>query len=284
MASIEHRVESEAIHTTPDYSGKVFSQEELDTGYHREFVGGHGAWEHHGQRQLDFLKSHGMESQHRLLDVGCGSFRAGRHFIEFLEPAHYYGVDANHSLMEAGYNLELNDEQRSRTPVENLRANDRFDGDFGVQFEYAIANSVFSHVSLNHIRLALFRLDKVMAPGGMFFATFFERKAGTPIDQIGPTTKKGKSFFTEKNNFWYYRTDLKWASSFGDWKYSYIGDWGHPANQKMIKFTKMTAAEVAERDRKASAKKAGPAQPSLKADLRKHAGRGKRWAKRKLGS
>jgi SAM-dependent methyltransferase len=277
MPEIEHRIELDAVSTHPDYSGREFSDEEIAAGGHREFVG--GAWGTHGQRQLDFLKSQGMLPEHRLLDIGCGSFRAGRHFIDFLDAGNYYGIDANHSLMQTGYDLELSDEQRTKTPITHLRANDRFDGDFGVEYEFAIANSVFSHVSLNHIRLALYRLDKVMAPGGSFYATFFERKATFPIDAISELTKNGKGYFTEKNNFWYFRSDLRWAATFGHWKVTYIGDWGHPAGQRMMQFTKMTATEIAAHEAKTIATKA-PA--SVKADLRKHAGRGKRWAKRKL--
>lgn len=277
MATIEHRIELDAVSTHPDYSGREFSDDEIAQGAHREFVGGLGSWHTHGQHQLEYLKAQGMQPHHKLLDVGCGSFRAGRHFIDYLDAGNYFGIDANHSLMQTGYDLELSEEQRAKTPITHLRTNDRFDGDFGVQYDFAIANSVFSHVSLNHIRLALYRLDKVMAPGGSFYATFFERKASHPIDGIGPLTKKGKGFFTEKNNFWYYRGDLRWAAGFGDWKVTYIGDWGHPANQKMMQFTKMTEAEIAA----AAAARKAPA-PSLKADLRKHAGRGKRWAKRTL--
>jgi hypothetical protein len=40
----------------------------------------------------------------------------------------------------------------------------------------AIAQSVFTHVSLNQMRLCLYRLARVMRPGGTFYATFCERQ------------------------------------------------------------------------------------------------------------
>lgn len=290
MPEIEHRIEVDAKATNPNYSGHEFSDDQIARGAHRNYIGGHWGGEtgDHGERQLEFLKSHGLLPEHRLLDVGCGAFRAGRHFIDYLEPGHYFGIDANKSVMQAGYDVELSDEQRVKTPISHLRANDRFDGDFGVQYDYAIANSVFSHVSLNHVRLCLYRLGPLVKPGGSFFATFFERKNSFPIDKVSAPTKKGKAYFTEKNLFWYYRGDLRWAASFGPWKMRYIGDWGHPANQKMMQFIRMTDEEVAARDRKLTAAKTskggGAKTPpaSLKADLRKHAGRGKRWISRKL--
>ena len=82
----------------------------------------------------EYLKAQGLQPHHRLVDIGCGPFRAGRHFIDYLDPGNYYAVDANHSLIQAGYDVELSDEQRDRLPVTNLRANDRFDVDFGVPF------------------------------------------------------------------------------------------------------------------------------------------------------
>jgi SAM-dependent methyltransferase len=242
MSIIEHRIE--ATGEQPDYSGRVFTAEEIAAGAHRRFIG--GVWNSHGNRQLEFLVGQGLRPEHRLLDVGCGPFRAGRHFIDYLEPGHYFGIDANHSLITTGYERELTEQQRAKLPVTNLRANDRFDGDFGVPIDYAIANSVFTHVSLNHIRLCLFRLGKVVRPGGSFYATFFERRARTPVDHIGPS-KRDKPFFTEKNVFWYYRGDLEWASTFGPWEYRYIGDWGHPAGQKMVQFVRLTDEEVAAR-------------------------------------
>ena len=175
-SEIEQLIESDAIRTAPDYSGQVLTEEEIEQGAHREFVGGYRQWDLHGQRQLEFLVAQGLRPDHLLLDVGCGSFRAGRHFVDFLEPEHYYGVDANHSVVLAGYDRELSDEQRRRLPTSHLRINDRFNVDFGVGFDYAIANSVFSHVSLNHIRLALYRLSAVMAPGGKIWPAM--RKPG----------------------------------------------------------------------------------------------------------
>jgi SAM-dependent methyltransferase len=241
MPEIERLNELDALRTHPDYSGEVLSADQVAAGDHRKYVG--GGWDKLGKRQVDFLADQGLRPGHRLMDVGCGSFRAGRHFIDYLDPGNYYGVDANHSVMQAGYDVELTDQQRAKLPIENLRANDRFFVDFGVPFDFAIAHSVFTHVSLNHIRLCLYRLNSVMAPGGSFYATFFEEKPDVPLD-ASRITKDGKGFFTEKNVFWYYRADMRWAATWGDWRHEYIGDWGHPVGQRMVKFTKLTPDEI----------------------------------------
>lgn len=240
MSTVERRDEAVGLVWSPDYSRRVFSEEEIVAGKHREFVG--GEWDTHGRHQLDFLVSQGLEPRHRFLDIGCGSLRAGRHLVDYLDPGNYYGIDANASLIEAGYDHELTEEQRSRLPLPNLRANDRFDGDFGVRFDVALAQSVFTHVSLNHLRLCLVRLEPLMVEGGRFYATFFEQPPSWPVDEIVLTGKRPR--FTERNVFWYYRTDMLWASTFADWDFTYIGPWGHPVGQRMVVYTKRTGAQA----------------------------------------
>jgi SAM-dependent methyltransferase len=285
MTQIEHRIEASAV--VPDYSAIEFDEKQIAAGVHRQFVG--GVWDTHGQHQFEFMKSVGLRPEHKLLDIGCGCFRAGRYFIDYLDPGNYFGIDANHSLLQTGYDIELSDAQRARLPISNLRANDRFAVDFGTQVDFALAQSVFTHVSLNHIRLCLYRASKVVKPGGSFYATFFERGPKTPVDQI-IAADKPKPFYTEKNVFWYYRNDLSWAAKIGPWRVEYIGDWGHPVHQKMMRFVRLTDAEHAARRapakkapaRKPVAKKAAPAPTSVGQDLKSFVRRGRRWAARRL--
>ena len=66
---------------------------------HREEVG--GLWDKIGKLQFDFLKKMGLRSEHYFLDVGCGSLRGGIHFINYLEPSRYFGIDKNNELLDA---------------------------------------------------------------------------------------------------------------------------------------------------------------------------------------
>lgn len=102
--------------------------------------------------------------------------------------------------MQTGYDIWLSAAQRARLPIGNLRANDRFDADFGTQADFAIPQSVFTHVSLNHIRLCLCRASTAVRPG----ASLSRRTSSTPIDQIF-APHKVKPFFTERNLYWYYQ-------------------------------------------------------------------------------
>jgi SAM-dependent methyltransferase len=219
-----------------DYAAPL-SAEDIARGEHRKRVG--RKWKRMGPLQLRFLKEHGMRRRHVLLDVGCGPLRAGRHFVRYLHPGNYYGIDVNATLLDAGYDLELSPELRERLPRDHLRATERFDCDFGVLFDYAIANSVFTHVSLNHIRLCLYRLAPRMRVGGRFYATFFDAPDGHPLDR---SLNNGRRW-TERNAFFYYLDDLRWAADPAQWEVTYIGDWGHPGRQAMVEFRRIDPRE-----------------------------------------
>ena len=212
-----------------DYT-RPLSEEEIISGRHRAKV--KGPWEELGALQLAFLREQGLQQGHRLLDVGCGPLRGGIHLVDYLEPGGYYGVDINQSLLDAGYDHELPGHLRAKLPRDHLRATDRFDCDFGVAFDYALAQSLFTHLSLNQIRLCLYRVAKVMPPGGRFFATFFRAPRSHPLD----VPRGDGRLWTERNAFFYYRADLKWAARCAPWEVRYIGKWGHPRHQMMMEF------------------------------------------------
>lgn len=217
-----------------DY-GKPLSEEAIGQGRHRIRVG--GQWEKLGSLQLEFMIAQGLRPKHRLLDVGCGALRAGIRFVDYLQPGGYYGIDINQTLLDAGYERELPDGLRPKLPREHLRATDRFDCDFGVLFDFAIAQSVFTHVSLNHIRLCLFQVAKVMAPGGRLLASYFEAPRAHPVDEPRPSG----GLWTERNAFFYYRSDLSYAAQWAPWRVRYIGEWGHPRRQHMVEFRRIKA-------------------------------------------
>ncbi len=215
--------------------GFTLTDEEIAAGVHRGKVG--RAWSHTGQLQQDFLVAQGMAPTSKVLDVGCGALRAGIVIAQYLEPRGYYGIDVNESLIRAALQHELPlAGLEDRVPAENLRVTDRFECDFGVAFDFAIAQSVFTHLPLNHIRLCLYQLSLVMAPGGRFYATFFEAPASTPYDRrVQQVVRKT---WPERDPYHYRRADLVWAAeTVADWNVRYIGDWGHRRGQRMIEYT-----------------------------------------------
>lgn len=213
---------------------KSLTEQQIADGRHRHLVG--AQWEKMGRKQLDFLIEQGLRPEHRLLDVACGSLRAGRHLVDYLEPGNYYGIDHSADLIAAGYEHELDDAQRHRLPRENLAVNGSFRvADLGRTFDMGLANSLFSHLNLSHVRLCMARVAEALVPGGRFFATFYEMEEDAAVDASGGGGGKLRSY---RNPYWHYRSDMEWAASRASVDFSYIGDWGHPRGQRMFCLTK----------------------------------------------
>lgn len=144
---------------------------ELDGAWHRLAVG--GLWDEVGTALFDFLRSQGLQPHHYLLDVGCGSFRLGVHLIRYLQPGRYIGLDSNEDLVRAGAEIELPrvgiDPQTVRVVV-----TDRFDLTGLPQVDFAVAQSAFTQLSLNATAQCIATVVRKLAPGGRFFATYFE--------------------------------------------------------------------------------------------------------------
>jgi SAM-dependent methyltransferase len=210
------------------------NEDDIASGFHRQFVG--GMWDEIGALQFEFLKRQGLTPDAYLLDVGCGSLRGGIHFIGFLEPAHYFGIDLNESLIGAGLSHEVPAAGlQDKVDRSQFHVTSRFDVPFDQRFDYAVAVSVFTHLPLNHIQLALYQLSRAMKPGGRFFATFFERPPDTPFaDSIaGPVI----TTYPEQDPFHYPRSTMEWAGrSVADWDFHYIGNWNHPRDQRMVEY------------------------------------------------
>ena len=229
----EHRsleAEKAATYAATDYEDE-FTAQQIARGKHRRRVG--GLWDEMGELQLRFLRSHGMRPEHRLLDVACGALRGGVKFVDYLEPGHYYGIDINESLVEAGYQHELSP-RAARPPAAGQPAGHR---PVRVRLRRAVRlrhRAVAVHPRLAQPRPAVPAPPRPgMPPGGRFFATYFGAPVSHPIDGVLPA-KKG--LWTERNPYFYYRRDLRWAARCTGWPVRFVGDWGHPRGQLMAEF------------------------------------------------
>lgn len=182
------------------------------TGRHREVIG--GLWEEIGAWQYDLMIAAGLQPHHRMLDVGCGTFRGGVRFVPYLEPSHYYGVDLSAALIEGGYQREMVGGGLSeRLPLANLHATQDFDcNGFGVSFDFALAVSVFTHLPLNHIRLALHRVCEVLREGGTFVFTYFTVPADVSIVEPWLHDPGGIRTTTNSDPFHYRLSDIRHAA------------------------------------------------------------------------
>lgn len=205
---------------------------------HRSKVG--GLWDEIGRLQFDFLVHHGLKPNHRLLDVGCGCFRGGVHFVRYLEPGRYYGLDSDASMIEAGFTEELEaGGLLPRLPRENVVVEAGFDASgFGVQFDFALAQSVFTHISANDIRLCLIRLARSVRPGGAFFASFFECPPGHAEELPLAHEPGGITTFMNRDPFHYREKHVSDLCADLPWRMENMGIWGHPRGQNMLRFVR----------------------------------------------
>jgi SAM-dependent methyltransferase len=218
------------------YFGQRQIQRAVDRGEHREVVG--GLWDEIGDLQRRFLIEHGLQPQHTLLDIGCGSLRGGVHFIRYLEAGNYIGVDMNQALLDAGFAIELKAARlQEKIPKENLVCLSEFEFNrLDRQFDFALAHSLFAYLTFNRIRQCLARLAPVIKIGGRFFATFFELpRTSTPEHPF--THDPGEVVTYDTRDPYHYKlADLFYAASGLPWQIRYLGKWGHPRGQRMLEF------------------------------------------------
>jgi SAM-dependent methyltransferase len=220
------------------YYDENYIREQLKLGNHRQVVG--GMWDEIGALQLKFMKSRGLQPDDLLLDVGCGSLRGGVKFVEYLNEGCYFGIDISSALLEAGYAQEIasRPDLAKKLPWPNLQCTDSFDAvSFGKQFDYALAQSVFTHLTLNSIRLCLENLHPVMKPGAKFCATYFQ----TPDDEPSGVSRRnefGVVTCGHRDPYHYRMSDFQHLIRGLPWTLDDELDWNHPRGQRMLVFSK----------------------------------------------
>lgn len=224
-----------------NYYDPEFVRDQVLSGRHREVVG--GLWEEIGTLAFDYLVQHGLTPETRILDIGCGCLRVGVRLVEFLEPGRYYGVDLSEDLLRAGYEVELaREDLQGKLPREHLLC----DGDFAFErlpgdpvFDMAIAQSLFTHLPLNHIRLCLTRLAPSLVPGGRFLATVFHCSESQEWARPIHHARGGITSFPTRDPYHYRFGDLLHCASGLAWSVGEPADWNHPRDQAIVAFTRI---------------------------------------------
>jgi cyclopropane fatty-acyl-phospholipid synthase-like methyltransferase len=96
--------------------------------------------------QIEFLKSVGLQPEHYLLDVGCGTLRGGIPIIEYLHSGHYYGTEVRAGVLEEARKELRESGLESKEPRLILTA-DVSSLDLERDFTFVWAYSVLIHLS-----------------------------------------------------------------------------------------------------------------------------------------
>jgi hypothetical protein len=116
--------------------------------------------------------------------------------------------------------------------------NERFEvALFGVQFDYLLAQSVFTHLFANHIVRCLVEARKVLAPEGRFFATFFLAPRAVHLEPI-VHQPGGITTHYDCDPFHYSAEEIGAMARLAGLSVEVIGEWQHPRAQQMVQFSK----------------------------------------------
>ena len=185
-----------------------------------------GAWDEIGPLQLEFLLANGLEPHHALLDIGCGTLRAGRHFIRYLASGKYTGFDISSAAIDYGRALVREEGLETKAPTlfVNAKKTLRFDDLHAkaAKFDFLIAQSVFTHLPEENVVECLQNVPKIMHGQSKFFFTYFDR----------PTVGRlGMEGFGQTFPF------LAAAGAHGGLGLRLRPDYRHPSGQTMVEAT-----------------------------------------------
>ena len=189
----------------------------------------HEYWLQVGQLQFDYATSHGLKPDMRMLEIGCGNLRAGRLFIDYLEPGCYYGLDISPDILLSAQDTIADYDLRAKLPhltlVNNLRLHFLPDA----AFDFVHAHSVFSHSPIEVVDECLAHVGRILAPGGFFDFTF--------------DRTEGPEHHVLREDFYYRTETLIVLAAKHCLDATFMDDWeqnGHPQSKIRVTLTVMS--------------------------------------------
>jgi SAM-dependent methyltransferase len=170
----ENRRRIRAVGRSTPYASLMDSPAEDDSYVeddYKAYVGPADRYDSMGASQMALLQALGLRSRHHLLDVGCGSLRAGRLLIPYLNSGCYTGLEPNKWLIEAAIDEQLGREiVTMKAPV--FVHNDSFNVSGLGKFDFVVAQSIASHTGPAMTQGLLSAVKQALAPSGYAVMTF----------------------------------------------------------------------------------------------------------------
>ena len=189
---------------------------EPGANHYRAFVGPPEDYDLIAAMTFGLLTTLGLRQHHRILDIGCGSLRIGRILIPYLNPTRYTGIEPNLWLIKEGIERECGRDQIAIKKPHLIIAAGPAALSSQARFDYALAQSIFSHADLDTIRKWLHALSRHLEDDGAFVFTF--------IDAERDNTASG---WTYPECVSYRRDTFELLSKEAGFRF-HILDWHHP--------------------------------------------------------
>jgi SAM-dependent methyltransferase len=196
-------------------------------------------WDKIGQLQIDYLIGAGLRPQDRVLDLGCGALRGGGKIINYLDDGHYYGIDMDKHLLNAGHREELGRlGLQGKCPRRNLFCSGLFRHErLGEKtIDVGLSVSVMRELTVNYLRIMLENAAPYFRPGGVLHCSYFELGAAKSFSHPYTNMARHKTF-GNKSPYHHYRRDIEHAAIGTRWDCRHFGDWQHPDGEVMMVFT-----------------------------------------------
>lgn len=131
-------------------------------------VGPADLWQMKRRFQIEFLRRHGLQPQHRLLDLGCGTLRGGIPMIDFLDEGQYTGLEVRSEVLEEAHR-ELADAGLAAKRPKLMLCDNLAMLDISGAFDMIWAFAVLIHMSDQVLDAALTAIERHLADDGQFF-------------------------------------------------------------------------------------------------------------------
>jgi SAM-dependent methyltransferase len=149
--------------------------------HYRAYVGPPQDYDLIAAMTFNLLTTLGLRQQHSLLDIGCGSLRIGRLLIPYLNRGNYFGIEPNEWLVQEGVKWEIGTTLlQIKRPTFFFSDSPEIITQAKVPFDFAVAQSIFSHCGLEVIQNWLHAISRSLADDGAFVATFLPGKEDSP--------------------------------------------------------------------------------------------------------
>jgi precorrin-6B methylase 2 len=162
-------------------------EESLGTGlkpgdpHYRAYVGPPEDYDLIAAMTFNLLTTLGLRQHHSLLDVGCGSLRIGRLLIPYLNRGKYFGIEPHEWLVEEGIKRELGEALlQIKRPTFFFSDSPETIAQAKISFDFALAQSIFSHSGLDLIKGWLSAISRSLAQNGALVATFLPGEEDSP--------------------------------------------------------------------------------------------------------